>query len=121
MITFSCYPCIADNPPLVSEVSTEGGQEEKVDVVTKEPDSVETKDDTTNDGNVPKPEAPLQTEAASSWWDYTASYTNKLKQSAQTLQQSAQNFDYNKISTKIGKLFKFYAMFFVLLLSIHTK
>ncbi|KAL5266051.1 hypothetical protein ACHWQZ_G006637 [Mnemiopsis leidyi] len=86
-----------------TEVSTEGGQEEKVDVVTKEPDSVETKDDTTNDGNVPKPEAPLQTEAASSWWDYTASYTNKLKQSAQTLQQSAQNFDYNKISTKIGE------------------
>ena len=89
----------------VSEVSTEGGQEEKGEVVTKEPVSVETKEDISKVENTPEPDVAPKTEPASSWWDYTSSYTSKLKQSAQNLQQSAQNFDYNKISTRIGKLF----------------
>lgn len=86
----------------VSEVSTEGGSEEKNEVVTSEPVSEDTKDDTSSTQPVPDTETAPKTEAVSSWWDYTASYTNKLKQSAQSLQQSAQNLDYNKISSKIG-------------------
>ena len=66
--------------------------------------SEDTKDDTSSTQPVPDTETAPKTEAVSSWWDYTASYTNKLKQSAQSLQQSAQNLDYNKISSKIGNI-----------------
>lgn len=38
------------------------------------------------------------TATTSSWWDYTASYTNMIK-------ESAQKIDYSKISAKIGNSF----------------
>jgi len=104
---------LATEGDTVSEVSTEGGIEETNDVVSSEPvASEDTKEDTPTTEPVPEPvPAP---EPVSSWWDYTASYTNKLKQSAQTLQQSAQQsaqtlqqsaqqFDYNKLGEKIGE------------------
>jgi len=86
-----------------TEISTEGGSEENKEVVTSAPVPEETKEDTETTDPVEDTETAPKVETTSSWWDYTASYTNKLKQSAQTLQQSAQNLDYNKISSKLGE------------------
>lgn len=70
----------------------EAGTTEKSDIVTEEPLAAEP--ETKSEEVDTKPTDEIT--SGESWWDYTASYTNKLKQSAQSL-------DYSKLSTTIGE------------------